>query len=70
MKKTFWMVLGYGTPTFRHETEESATREAERLASMNPGQTFTVLEAVKSCRKAEVVWVEHHPGADDDGIPF
>lgn len=44
----FWLVWnesGY-PPRYRHDTEESAVREAERLARVNPGQNFYVLEAV------------------------
>lgn len=71
MKKTFWMVLGKGEPHFRHTSEESASREAERLAGLYPGFEFVVLESVKSCKKPpDVLWVAHHPEADDDGIPF
>lgn len=50
--KPFWMVYGVGqrAPAFQHETEGSAIREAERLAEVNPGMTFVVLEATQAIR--------------------
>ena len=50
--KPFWMVYGLGQrgPTFQHETEASALREAERLAEVSPGTTFVVLEATEAVR--------------------
>lgn len=44
----FWMVWNPNgrAPTYRHDSKESATREAERLARANPEQTFIVLKAV------------------------
>lgn len=47
-RKPFWLVWnpqGYN-PQCKHNTEEGATREAERLARANPGQTFIVMESV------------------------
>ena len=40
MKPMFWMVLGSGLPTYRHDTERSARAEAERLARQQAGQEF------------------------------
>ena len=50
--KPFWMVygLGQGGPTYQHDTEASALREAERLAEVCPGTTFVVLEATQAVR--------------------
>lgn len=44
----FWLVwnVGGGAPTHKHDTEQSAIYEAERLARANPGQQFAVLEAI------------------------
>ena len=44
----FWMVWNpHGrSPTYRHESRESANKEAQRLARDNPGQVFVVLKAV------------------------
>lgn len=67
VRKTFWMVLGAGTPTYRHPTIESAKTEAERLARLEPGMPFTVLEAVATVVKDDIHWDDHHP---DSEVPF
>ena len=54
----FWMVLGSGVPSVRHSSIDSAEREAERLAKLNAGQQFFVLEAVKSVKAGDVEWTE------------
>ena len=43
----FWVVWnpGAGLPRVKHNTEQKAKNEAERLALLNPGQRFYVLEA-------------------------
>lgn len=48
----FWMVfgIGCGRPTHRHETKESAHKEAGRLALANPGTDYIVLKATKGYR--------------------
>jgi hypothetical protein len=45
---TFWMVFGEGAgaPTYKHNTEVGARTEANRLATLNSGRRFFVLEAV------------------------
>jgi hypothetical protein len=66
-KEQFWMVLGAGTPNCQHLTLDSAKKEAERLARLNPGQAFTVLQSIATVVKSDVKWEVH----DDDGvIPF
>lgn len=54
--KPFWMVygVGQGCPTVRHETEDKAQREADRLARANPGTTFVLLKATKAVRKRDL----------------
>lgn len=46
----FWMVygIGRGAPTYRHETKDSAVKEACRLSLANPGSEFVVLKAIKA----------------------
>lgn len=44
--KTFWLVMRGCHAKKRHESLESATKEAERLAAANPGFPYYVLEAV------------------------
>lgn len=66
----FWMVLGSGTPTYRHSSAMVAKAEAERLARINPGQSFTVLESLATVCKTDITWQPH--GTDDTptAIPF
>ena len=65
--REFWMVLGNGTPVYRHATEELARMEAERLARVHPGQEFFVLQAIGKCVKSDVQWSEP---SDSGDIPF
>lgn len=60
LKFKFWMVLGEagGPPRYRHDTEESARTEAERLARTHGG-TFHVLECKASCTHNDVDWLEN-----------
>jgi len=50
--KIFYMVYGdgKGSPRVRHTTEELAQKEAWRLAKLNPGIAFYVLEAILAVR--------------------
>ena len=67
----FWMILGSGTPTYRHQEFRSAKEEAERLARNNPGVEFTVLESVAHVVRSDMVWTKHD--RDDswvNDIPF
>lgn len=50
-----WRYPGNHVPRYKHDSEESATREAERLAQMNPGVPFFV------CTVGEVVKCEVSP---------
>lgn len=56
VQSKFWMVLGRAMPVFKHNTEQSARTEAERLAKINPGESFTVLESVGTCSMSSMVW--------------
>jgi len=68
----FWMVLGSGTPTFRHPSRISAISEAERLAQSAPGQRFVVLEAKATVRSTYVTWEQNDmDNSNDPGdVPF
>ena len=65
-ENTFWYVFNPtgGPPRVRHNSEESARLEAERLAENNPGEVFQVLKYVASCHSPFPVpeW--------DDGYPI
>ena len=70
-KPKFWMVVGLGTPTVRHTSWESAKQEAERLARMNPGQSFTVMSSIATVTKSDVRWAMNGDDEDDEQvIPF
>lgn len=65
MKDAFWLVWNENghAPTFVHTSEGSAQKEASRLARLNPGQEFHVLESIGTALKRDVDWVPHgrHP---------
>jgi hypothetical protein len=56
---------GGNHPTKVHETLELAKTEAERLATINPGQSFEVYRVdyipVGACRVTNCTWVEYAP---------
>jgi len=63
----FWLVwcpTGARPPGYRHVTEESARREAQRLASQNPLSVFFVVEA-KTAIKLDIDEL-----TSEDDIPF
>ena len=55
-RSKFWMVLGVSVPVVKHATKETAFAEAERLAILNPGKEFFVLESLAACVKRDVHW--------------
>ena len=65
----FWFVWNPDgrSPSFRHRSEDSAVAEAERLARINPGETFVVLESVCARRVDSMLRLDMRAG---DGIPF
>ncbi|MEM9423045.1 MAG: hypothetical protein AAF986_11220 [Pseudomonadota bacterium] len=69
-KYKFWMVWREGSPTtrFRHSFKEDAEREAERLANLNPGETFYVLKTV-AAMTVEKQPIRRHKLVHDP-IPF
>lgn len=56
METKFWVVWQpeSGNPQHRHESLESASREAERLAECAPRHAFYVMEAISVSRKVSV----------------
>ena len=69
MRTAFFMVKGAGPTNVIHSSREVAEREARRLASLNPGERFFVLQAVTSFHKADVER-EDLVEAGADGLPF
>jgi hypothetical protein len=56
----FWMVYGgyLSDPVFKHESEQDARTEAERLARKHPGNKFYILEVIAMCQLKEFEWTE------------
>ncbi|UFM64203.1 hypothetical protein LOS78_01650 [Paracoccus sp. MA] len=67
----FWMVKGDGPASAMHGTREAAEGEAARLARMNPGTLFFVMEAVACHRRVEVerIALDGKPDPRDE-LPF
>jgi hypothetical protein len=67
--KTFWLVWdhGGGNPTVKHENYWGAQNEAQRLARLNPGRQFVVLEATHAFQVTDMHQTEFKHDAD---IPF
>lgn len=68
-RKPFWLVWnpqGYN-PQHKHNSEDGATREAERLARANPGQTFIVMESVGALVVDNIQRTDLRPGSE---LPF
>ncbi len=63
--KQFWFVWNPAgrAPTYRHPSLVSAKTEADRLAALNPGQEFVVLQSVGTVRTQRTVWEEHEGGS-------
>ena len=61
MGEHFWLVWNERghAPTFKHGSPESAMREAERLAVLQPGDEFHVLQVIKTACYAKVQWQEY-----------
>lgn len=66
---SFWVVWNPNgrTPTIKHTSHSSARCEATRLAGLNPGTPFFVLESVGFAEKVDVKWTDI-PGETE--IPF
>lgn len=68
----FWMVWNErgDAPRVRHTSKESAHREAERLARLNRGSAFIVLESVEALVSNDVMVVDMRPASRRDEMPF
>lgn len=71
MKNPFFMVYleGERTPTFKHESVERATTEAERLARVHKKKAY-VLCTIKSVELNEFKTEDLRPRKKDDDLPF
>jgi hypothetical protein len=65
MSKPFWMVFGLEAPYVRHDSEDTARKEAERLARKYTLHEFVVMRAVAVVKKTDVAWSECTDSADD-----
>ena len=70
--RRFWVIWmeGGGPPTFQHWSEESAVREAERLAVEHKGRRLFVLESVAMCEHKDVRWSQPSDVSSSDEVPF
>lgn len=67
----FWMVLGSGTPAYRHPSKSTAIQEAERLARLNPGEEFVILESLAVCKKQDLLWEPTNiDNSESSHVPF
>ena len=70
MKQTvFYMIYveGGNSPTYKHDSYESASKEAYRLAGTTGKEVF-ILSAIASCKK-EIINIGARKLEDDD-LPF
>jgi hypothetical protein len=70
MKQTvFYMIYveGGNSPTYKHDSYESASKEAYRLAGTTGKEVF-ILSAIASCKK-EIINIGARKPEDDD-LPF
>lgn len=64
-ESAFWLVwspTGHKSPSFRHPSIESATKECDRLANAHPGQLFVALEAVAARRVDSMIRTQYVGG--------
>ena len=69
----FWLVwspTGPTPPSFRHPTELSASKEAERLAREYPGNSFYTLEAKAFCEHQGFEWTVLEKNSELTSVPF
>lgn len=66
----FWFVWNADgrSPSYKHSNAVSAVKEADRLARVNPGETFVVLQSVCSVQVNNLIRTDLRP--TDDDMPF
>lgn len=69
MKKAYFVVWNpsSGYTRFKHESEQAAEREAQRLAREHKGQEFVVLATRSVSKSSDVTTERFEP---EDQIPF
>ena len=72
LRKPFYMVKGNGPANFKHDSRDSAIKEASRLAEIHGGQEFHVLVSICTVKSAGVEITKHDvvSTADDSDVPF
>lgn len=72
LRKPFYMVKGIGPANFKHDTRDSAFKEASRLAEIHGGQEFHVMVSICTVKSAGVEITKHEVVSTADGsdIPF
>ena len=69
----FYVVLNDDFPTsvsYKHESFESADREAQRLARIASGQKFTVMKSIVAYQKNEFIKSEFVESWEKEDVPF
>ena len=68
--RPFWMVWcpTGDIPRYRHDSEDSAHREAQRLSRDKPGRVFVVLQSVSAYQAKDLQVIDLRPPSDT--IPF
>lgn len=70
MNEPFWFVWNPNgrVPVYQHPSAKAAVAEAERLARLNSGETFVVLQSVCAVQVNDIQRTDLRPNIDD--IPF
>lgn len=72
VENKFWIVISNRFPTnvsYKHTSYESTLEESKRLARMNRGTRFTVMESTDSVVLDEVVVTKHVNPSDNPDDP-
>ena len=68
--QSFWFVWNEkgAAPRFKHPTQDSAVTEAKRLARLNKGEQFIVMQSVCMVQVTDIVIEDLRPQFDE--LPF